>query len=343
MAGKKQTKTVRVGIIGSGPFIEFVGRCWQNLQCAQIVALCDADKARVELSAQKLGVSSTYADFQEMIEKAGADAIEIHSPPNLHYQIVKCACEHAKHVAIHKPLALSMEDAQSIAVAVKNAGITAMMIDPLLFHPFVRRAKSEIDKASIGEVQSVRIKSHVAGSGGLGPVFDSAQFKNPDFHPLLAPPFDKIALAEYLCGPIEQVFGYSGNYSSMVTFKFEAAGRYGIHEAIFSPDLYIQSDAAPVDHSVEITGTDGIIWIRNLTAAMIETPKFMLKRKSEVTIWDDRVEYNFENLLTSVRSHFVKCITGEEKPFHTIAQGERALAVNMATQKAIKEGRAIRI
>jgi predicted dehydrogenase len=128
-----------------------------------------------------------------------------------------------------------------------------------------------------------------------------------------------------------------------VSLKFAAAGRYGIHEAVYSPQLVVQSATMPVDNSIELTGTDGILWVRNLTATMVETPKLMLKRKDQVTVWDDRVEYEFPRVLRDVRAHFVDCLRGKARPAHDVAAAQRALAVNCAAHASLAESRAVAV
>jgi predicted dehydrogenase len=332
---------LRVGLIGVGPVAELIARSYDGVAGARVAAVCDENFARAEALGRRLGVPA-FADHGEMLDQGPVDAVEIHGRADRHLAVARDACARRKPFAIHKPLALTTADAQAIIDAARAAGVRAAVIDPLLHHPHVLAAKEKLAEDLVGEIQMLRLKSHLGGAGELGAAFDPARFSAADEHFLLAPAFDKTALIEFLLGPIAEASGYAGPGARMIAFKFAAAGRYGVHEAVFSPELTMQTDGMPVDNSIEITGTDGILWVRNLTATMVEAPKLMLKRKSTVTVWDDKAEYSFVNLLAAVRKDFLNCLRGGE-PRHTLADGLRALTVNVAAQTAIRESRSVKL
>jgi hypothetical protein len=183
----------------------------------------------------------------------------------------------------------------------------------------------------------IRVKSHLGGA------FDAARLADPDFNLFAEPPFDKAAVIEYLLGPIAEVFCYGGPAARLASFKFAAAGRYGVHEAIVSSGLTMKSDGAPTDDLIEITGTDGILWLRNLTATMVEAPKLMLKRKDVVTVWDDHADYDLAGVAAAQRAHFAAVLRGKAKPRLTVEQAARAVLLNAAAHEAWKTARPVRV
>ncbi|RJO65067.1 MAG: gfo/Idh/MocA family oxidoreductase [Myxococcales bacterium] len=339
MIGNGSSATIRVGIVGSGVRADRIAPLYRNLPGAQLVALCTEDAAADGVSSE----IKVFSDLAEMLEKAGLDALEIHSGSKRRREAVEHAAARGMPVGIHTPLAASLEETDAVVSAVRKAGVKVLLMDPLLFHPFISKAKKLLEDGQVGEIQMVRIKSQAGGAGGSGSLLDPKQMLDPDFNLLLTPPFDKIMLAERLVGPIAQVYAYKGSAARMVSYKFEAPGRYGVHEAVYSPDLYVHGDGPPVDDSIEITGTDGILWLRNLSAVMVEAPKLMLKRKNTVTVWDDRVECGYDRVWAAVRGHFLDCVRGKATPCVDVEAGRRAAAVNLAAQISIDESRPVRV
>jgi predicted dehydrogenase len=325
MTSAKQTDVVRVAVIGGGPFAALAARAWGDVPGVELVRMADVTR------------------FRELVEQANIDGVELLVDPAAHRELIELAFARGKYVAVHKPLAPDLDSARAIVAAEQKAGTKAVVFDPLLFHPFVPRAMAQLNDGQIGEVQMIRLKSHAGGQGGGGPALDPSRLSRPD-HPLLLEwPFDKAALIEHFMGPVVEVFCYGAPHTRMVSYKFQGESRYGVHEVVYSPDLLVQSEAAPTDDSVEITGTDGILWLHNLTATMVEAPKLMLKRKDVVTIWDDRIEYDHSHVQAAMRAHFAEVIRGRAKPLHTLEQAERALSVNLASEQAMREASAKKV
>ncbi|NLH47550.1 MAG: Gfo/Idh/MocA family oxidoreductase [Myxococcales bacterium] len=342
MGNPIQTKPLRVGVIGVGACTDQIIRAYDQVADAAVTAVAADDLAAAQAVAAACRVAGVFADYREMLTAGAVDAVEVHAAAGRHREIAAAVCQKGLPLAIHKPLAATGEEARAIVADVRRAGVAALVLDPLLFHPLVREAKALLADERIGEVQMLRLKSH-AGRDERGEACDPAVFADPAHNPLILPAFDKAALAEYLLGPIAEVFAYAGPASRMVSFKFTAAGCYGFHEAVCSPGLAVQSVVMPVDHSLEITGTDGILWVRNLTGLMVEAPRLMLKRKCQTTVWDDRVEYEMPAVLAQMRAHFVAVARGREKPGHTLEQAARALAVNEAVADSVRAARPIRL
>src|SRR5437870_2539444 len=95
----------RIAVIGSG---------WWATQAhipgllvnpdATLVALCDADPARLQAAASAYGIELTYQDYQLMLEQEQLDAVVIATPHATHYQIACDALAHDLHVLVEKPM-----------------------------------------------------------------------------------------------------------------------------------------------------------------------------------------------------------------------------------------------
>jgi len=299
---------LNIGIVGAGPQVDFIADCYRGLPGVAGVAV--------------------QADHRLLLEKA--DALELAAPtPDLR-TIVEDACVRGRHLALPVGWAADRATVEAVATAVRRSGVCVVVLDSLLHHPFIRQALDLLSDEAVGEIQMIRIKTNLGGSADLAgdaPLADAA--------------FDKAALVEALGGRVAEVFCYGTGGARMVSYKFATPGRYGIHEAVHSPDLLIRGEGRPLDEAVEITGTDGILWLRNLSAMMVEAPKLMLKRKDRVTVWDDKTSYNHASRQRELRAHFLACLTGKATPIHSLDQSGRAAELNLAAAASREQGRPI--
>ncbi|MEX2080258.1 MAG: Gfo/Idh/MocA family oxidoreductase [Dehalococcoidia bacterium] len=141
--------TVRIGLVGT----QFIGNLYahalRQVPGAEIVAVASPNTA--DAFAQRWGLERGYKDYRSMIEDGGVDAVAIATPNDLHYDICLAAAEAGKHVLCEKPLALSLEEADTMVAACARAGVVLMYAENLLFVPMYRRVKELAEKGSIGE------------------------------------------------------------------------------------------------------------------------------------------------------------------------------------------------
>lgn len=108
---------LKVAVIGIGHLGTHHARIYGELECAQLVGICDLQQDKSE-NASKLGVP-LFSDYHELIGKV--DAVSIATPTNTHYQIAKEFLKEGIHTLIEKPITLKLEEADElIALAREN-------------------------------------------------------------------------------------------------------------------------------------------------------------------------------------------------------------------------------
>ena len=123
-----QSPKVKIGVVGCGVvatayYLPYMMR----MQDAEISAVCDLYATRTEACVRLFGAKEAYQDYYEMIEKADIDVVFILTAPGTHVPFTLAAIEAGKHVLIQKPMATNMEDAHTIADAVRAAGVKAII------------------------------------------------------------------------------------------------------------------------------------------------------------------------------------------------------------------------
>lgn len=85
---------VGVGSMGGAHFSN-----WQNIEGAEIIALCDVRSEQIN----DRGIEKTYTDFYELLEKEQPDIIDICTPSFLHKEMSVAAMEKGINVICEKP------------------------------------------------------------------------------------------------------------------------------------------------------------------------------------------------------------------------------------------------
>jgi predicted dehydrogenase len=122
------SEQVRVGVVGTSWWADMMYLpCLKSHPAAEIAAICGRNRDRLEEIAQKHGISLTFTDYQEMIEKGNLDAVIVATPDDLHYPITMKALEAGLHVLCEKSMALTLEHAREMYNKAEEAGVKHMV------------------------------------------------------------------------------------------------------------------------------------------------------------------------------------------------------------------------
>ena len=153
---------MKVGVVGCGRIATIVHMpSLKNIQGYDLVAASDVNPARLHEVKEKFDIDETYDDYRRMLIKADIDAVFICTPPHEHFRIVMDAIEWGKHVFCEKPLALTVEEAETIKKAYEMQQKTApqplflMPAHNFIFTPCFTEALKLIEKGEIGKIRKI--------------------------------------------------------------------------------------------------------------------------------------------------------------------------------------------
>jgi len=112
---------IRVGMIGAGWIAQEHARTLDSLPDAELVAVCDIDKERVETLAQTAGARA-YLDWRELLGAEDLGALVVCTPPGVHREPAIAALERGLPLYLEKPIARTAEDAAEIVAAAERTG-----------------------------------------------------------------------------------------------------------------------------------------------------------------------------------------------------------------------------
>ena len=146
-----------IGIIGGGNIAgHHVKGYLLAADRAQVTAIADVDTQRAGGYHEQLGDYETFADYHDLITSPNVDAVDICLPHHLHRDAIVAAAAAGKHILCEKPLCLTLEEADAVTKAVKEAGVTLMCAHNQLFLPTVARAHEMIRSGKLGQVFAAR-------------------------------------------------------------------------------------------------------------------------------------------------------------------------------------------
>ena len=116
--------TLRVGMAGLGAGARQVLPSFKQVEGVELAAVADVRPGALDEFADR-GVR-TFTSVEAMCKSSDVDAVWIATPNVLHMEHALLAANNGKHVICEKPMALNLDQAQSMVDAVdKNAALAA--------------------------------------------------------------------------------------------------------------------------------------------------------------------------------------------------------------------------
>ena len=112
---------VKVAVIGLGIWGREILKTLGSHPQAEIVAICDTYAASVRKCAKDAPGAKQTADYKELLADKAIQAVIVATPSHQHREVTLEALKAGKHVYCEAPLANSIEEARSIALAANAA------------------------------------------------------------------------------------------------------------------------------------------------------------------------------------------------------------------------------
>ena len=124
--GTPANSAPELGIIGCGGRGKYVGRFFDELTNARIVALSDPFEDRLQDTKSQFQKDNPRSyqgleSYEELIQ-SDVDAVVVATPCDLHSKMAVAALAAGKHIYCEKPLTHNVSEARILAKAAKEAG-----------------------------------------------------------------------------------------------------------------------------------------------------------------------------------------------------------------------------
>jgi len=133
----------------------------QNDPRVKTTAVWDEDPARGEEWANELG-AQFFTDYDAFLA-ADIAAVVCDSPTTMHRPLLIAAAKAGKHIFTEKLLATTTEDAEAIAAAIREAGVTFTISLPVKCQPATLYVKQLIETGKLGQITGARFRRSHSG------------------------------------------------------------------------------------------------------------------------------------------------------------------------------------
>ena len=141
---------VRFGVVGTG---NIGGQHIKLLQSGKISGAelaATASRSSPDLDS----AAPHFTDYRQMFSDADIDAVLIATPTMSHVEIAQVAIKQGLHVLMEKPIAMSIQQAETLLALVPDQLRFAVMLNQR-FHPVYAKLKELLDGDAIGELQRI--------------------------------------------------------------------------------------------------------------------------------------------------------------------------------------------
>jgi myo-inositol 2-dehydrogenase/D-chiro-inositol 1-dehydrogenase len=338
---------IKVGLIGSQFISSLHAEAFERVPNAEVVAVASPTKEHVEAFAKQWGIPRALTDYRDLLNIDEIDMISIGVPNDLHAQVAIDAAKAGKHVICEKPLCLSLEQADTMIAACRDAKVKLMYAEELCFAPKYVRAKRLVDEGALGDVFIV--KQSEEHYGPHSPWFWDTRRSGGGV--LLDMGCHSIAFCRWILGnkPVKQVSATMGTYvhgdktrgedHALCVLTFEG-GAIGLCENSWAK-------AGGVDDKCEIYGSKGNTRADLLRGSSLVTYSdtgygYAVEKATSTTGWtftmfEESWNYGFPQEM----QHFTDCVARDEQPLVTGEDGRVVLEVILAAYQSAGTGRAV--
>jgi predicted dehydrogenase len=146
---------IRVAIVGLGFGAEFIP-IFQAHPNAEMYAICQRTKSKLDEVGNKFGVKVRYANYEDLLKDPNVDAVHINSPIADHAPQSIAALKAGKHVASTVPAATTVDECRQIVEAQRKSGKVYMMMETVVYSREYLFVKELYDKGELGRIQFLR-------------------------------------------------------------------------------------------------------------------------------------------------------------------------------------------
>ena len=326
-------KDIGIAVIGSGRIGSLRAGMASRHPSVHFLALADKDKTKADILAQKTGANLVTNNNFDAISHEDVDAVIVATPEHDHVEAVLQAIKLGKPVFLEKPLALTLEDGDLIANAVKEAGVELVI-------GYSRRHDRRWMMLEI-----------IKRSPGASPVLDVLTY----YVDLVCWYLEGIRPVEVVARSHGKVFRNLGHEVdeatwAIITFENGAIVNLGIFYAL--PATYPTFGQSP---RFEIFGEDGVILLdadnkdsvlysdKGIPHAYVpdHDPKMLFMQTNSSGDW--ALDDFWGPIANETRSWLDHLVTGLSCPHTTIEEGLKTLKITLAIEESARTGAAVKI
>jgi UDP-N-acetyl-2-amino-2-deoxyglucuronate dehydrogenase len=197
------------GIIGCGNISTIHAQAIQAIPEASLRAFHSHSRPKAEKMARQYGVDFELS-LDSLLARQDIQVVSICTPSGTHAELGVRAAVAGKHVVVEKPIDVTLEKAQELIAACRQAKVKLAVIFQARFLPAVQILKKAIDRGRLGKL--ILADAHVKWYRGRD-YYESARWRGTlaldGGGALINQSIHTIDLLQYFAGPVASVFGFA--------------------------------------------------------------------------------------------------------------------------------------
>ena len=318
-------------IVGCGKYAYTVSRAIQGMEGLDLF-YASRDLGRARYYSDRFRGKGFFDSYEDAASDPRVEAMYFVTPHHLHKDHALLGARHAKHILMEKPIARTLEEAEAMADAAREAGVKLMVAENARFIPSVRKCKELLDSGAVGRARIIQAQTeedqmaddwrNSLEMNGGGVLIDGGIHVVDHLVHMGGMPLRVFARTLPRVSP--DMEGEDG----MAAAIDYADGAVGILN--FSTG----NTVSPRKAEILVTGTKGRVQVDVLQG------KVMLEDSSGVTEFQfDAADMGWQDMLTE----FADCIREDRDPFFSVEDGTRDLKVVLAAYESAATGKPVDI
>ncbi len=335
---------VRLGVVGCGAIstLHHIPNL-KKAPGAEVVAVADKDKRRVEEVANRFEIPQHYADHRKMIDKAGIDTLFVCTPTKYHAAASLYALEHDLNVFCEKPMCLTLEEADKIVESVADSKF--MVGYNLRFTNLFQKVKGMVSQGELGELIQVECSFCVPGPKKWPAVTDFYQQRELGGGALFDSGSHAIDLLRWIVDEITEVSAKTSTRSPETDVDDAASlllrfsnGAIGVLNASWTSPWPVVK--------VELYGSKGVVFASFPENVLSRGGRISLHKYRGIAFKEGLIKMEVKETGTMYSRevlHFLNCINSGSDPSVSALDGRAAVAVTLAAYESAEKRKEVTI
>lgn len=150
---------IKTAVIGAGDWGKNHIRKFHEL--GALAAICETDESRAAAMQQQFGVENR--SFDDILADESIDSIALASPAITHKELGLRALERGKHLFVEKPLALTVDEAETLVSKAKEHDRILMVGHLLQYHPGFIGMRELVASGELGKLRHIHARRYNIG------------------------------------------------------------------------------------------------------------------------------------------------------------------------------------
>ena len=339
-------ETIKFGIVGCGVISSTHARAIEEIEGAELVAVCDVVPEKAQALAEQFP-AQVFTDYHDLLRREDIDVVSVLTPSGLHAEVGIAAAQAGKHVVVEKPMDVTLAKADALIAACRSAGVRLCCISQHRFDPPVVALKQAVEQGRLGQLNfgGSHTKWYRAQE-----YYDSGDWRGTwaldGGGALMNQSIHYVDLLQYIMGPVAEIHAYTATRAhqriqvediAVAALKFQS-GALGLLEGstLAYPGFCARLDVYGSEGSVIIENDQVKAWeLRSGEPNPVPPePVGFIGGTSAKDIWVEAHERQIQDVVSALREGREPLVTGPE--------GRKPLEIVLAVYESARTGETVK-